>query len=190
MLGQNDPTYKDIIKSISAIIFLSTPHRGTNLAEVLNRILQVSFFASPMQFISELATGSQTLQKLNEQFRHVAPKLDIVSFYETRPTSMMNSVRKTKLVRRDLDPCGWIEKDSRLTSQIQMVLEKESSMLGYPGEISKPLDADHHRVCKYESREDPSYITVRNALMALTSRVETKGSCCRFQSFILNDPTY
>lgn len=98
MLGQNDPTYESIIKAVSAIIFLSTPHRGTNLAEILNRILQVSFVASPMQFISELATGSQTLQKLNEQFRHVAPKLDIVSFYETRPTSMMNVVRKTKIV--------------------------------------------------------------------------------------------
>ncbi len=88
MQGQNDPAYGAIIKSISAIVFLSTPHRGTNLAETLNRILQVSFSSSPMQFISELSAGSQTLQKLNEQFRHVAPKLDIISFYETRPTPL------------------------------------------------------------------------------------------------------
>lgn len=60
-----------------------------------------------------------------------------------------------------------------------MVLEKDSSMLGYPGEISKPLDADHHEVCKYGSRDDPSYITVRNALMALTSRIKSKGYCRR-----------
>ncbi len=46
-----------------------------------------------MQFIAELATGSQTLQKLNEQFRHVAPKLQIVSFYETRPTTMLKRVQ-------------------------------------------------------------------------------------------------
>lgn len=93
--GQNDPTYEDIIGSVSSIIFLSTPHRGTNLAETLNRILQVSFTASPMQFIAELAAGSQTLQRLNEQFRHVAPRLDIVSFYETRPTTVF---RKTQIV--------------------------------------------------------------------------------------------
>jgi hypothetical protein len=98
MLGQNDPEFERIIKSISAIIFLSTPHRGTNLAEILNRILQVSFVTNPIQLISELANGSQTLQKLNEQFRHIAPKLDIVSFYETRPTQMMNRVKKTKIV--------------------------------------------------------------------------------------------
>ncbi|KAK8110225.1 uncharacterized protein PG998_006682, partial [Apiospora kogelbergensis] len=145
--GQIDPMYQDIVKSISSIVFLSTPHRGTHLAETLNRILQVSFLASPMQFISELAEGSQTLQNLNEQFRHVAPKLRIMSFYETRPTSL---VKKVQL----------------------MVLEKDSSVLGYPGEISKPLDADHHGVCKYESREDPKYITVRNALKFLIGKAE------------------
>lgn len=82
-----------IMKSVSSIVFLSTPHRGTNLAETLNRILQVSFVTSPMQFIADLAAGSQTLQKLNEQFRHVAPKLQIVSFYETRPTTMLKKIQ-------------------------------------------------------------------------------------------------
>ena len=96
MQGQNDPMYEDIIKAVSSIIFLSTPHRGTNLAETLNRILQVSFVTNPRRFIAELAAGSQTLQKINEQFRHVAPKLQIVSFYETRPTTV---ARKTYLVR-------------------------------------------------------------------------------------------
>jgi hypothetical protein len=93
MLGINDPSYEDVVKSVSSIIFLSTPHRGTNLAETLNRILQVSFVSSPMQFIAELAAGSQTIQKLNEQFRHVAPKLQIVSFYETRPTAMLKNAQ-------------------------------------------------------------------------------------------------
>ena len=91
--GSIRSTYEDIVKSVSSIVFLSTPHRGTNLAEVLNRILQVSFIASPMKFIAELASGSQTLQKLNEQFRHVAPRLKIVSFYETRPTPMLKGTR-------------------------------------------------------------------------------------------------
>ena len=95
MQGQNDPQYEEIVKAISSIIFLSTPHRGTNLAEILNRILQVSFLTNPMQFIAELASGSQTLRKLNEQFRHIAPKLQIVSFYETRPTPI---VRKAQVV--------------------------------------------------------------------------------------------
>lgn len=43
---------------------------------------------SSKQYVADLATNSLTLQKLNEQFRHIAPKLDIVSFYETQPTSI------------------------------------------------------------------------------------------------------
>lgn len=86
MQGQNDPEYEVIIKAITAITFLATPHRGTNLAQVLSRILQTTVFTNSKQFISEMGRHSLSLQKLNEQFRHIAPKLDIVSFYETRPT--------------------------------------------------------------------------------------------------------
>ncbi len=48
-----------------------------------------------------------------------------------------------------------------------MVLEKDSSVLGYPGEVSKPLDADHHGICKFEGPDDPGYVTVRNIIMSL-----------------------
>jgi hypothetical protein len=56
-----------------------------------------------------------------------------------------------------------------------MVVEKDSSVLGYPGEISKPLDADHHGVCKYSSPDDPRYITVRNVLKSLVGKMKPKG---------------
>ncbi|KAI9665515.1 MAG: hypothetical protein M1831_001657 [Alyxoria varia] len=145
--GQNDPKYESIIKAISAITFLATPHRGTNLAELLNRILRSTFITSSKQYISELARNSFTLQKLNEQFRHIAPRLDIVSFYENQPTSI------------------------GLKSARVMILEKDSSVLGYPGETSRALNADHHNVCKYDGPNDPNYITVRNALVSLISKI-------------------
>lgn len=44
-------------------------------------------------------------------------------------------------------------------------------MLGYPGETSKALDADHHGVCKYDSPGDPNYITVRNVLKSIMSKI-------------------
>ena len=88
MQGQNDPEYEAIIKAISAIVFLATPHRGTNLAELLDRILRSTIFNSSKQYLAELSKGSHTLQRLNEQFRHIAPRLDIFSFYESQPTSI------------------------------------------------------------------------------------------------------
>ena len=59
----------------------------------------------------------------------------------------------------------------------KMILEKDSSVLGYPGETSRALNADHHNVCKYDSPRDPNYITVRNALQFFISKIiSTSGS--------------
>jgi len=79
----------NIISSISAIVFLATPHRGTSLAEILNRILAVSIFThSSKQYIADLNRNSPALEEINEQFRHIAPRLRIVSFYETLQTTI------------------------------------------------------------------------------------------------------
>ncbi|KAE8453869.1 hypothetical protein EG329_007645 [Mollisiaceae sp. DMI_Dod_QoI] len=150
ILGQNDEKYAGIVSSIKSILFLATPHRGSNLAEILNRILTVSIFNhSPKLYISELKNGSQTVEALNEQFRHIAPKLDILSFYETLPTS----VGLSKM----------------------MVVDKASATLGYAGEISRSLNADHHTVCKFESVQDSNYLTVRNALGTLVNTIRSAG---------------
>lgn len=135
------------MKAITAITFLATPHRGTHLAQTLNRILQSSIITSSKQYVTDLMSNSLTLQKLNEQFRHIVPKLDIVSFYETQPTAV--GLKNTRV----------------------MVLEKDSSVLGYPGETSKALDADHHGVAKYDSPSDPNYVTVRNVLRSIMMKI-------------------
>ena len=147
LLGQNDEHYQALVRSISAIIFLSTPHRGSNLAEILNRIL-VASFQSAREFITDLNKSSSALEEINEQFRHIAPRLSIWSFYETLPTLI--GLKK------------------------MMVLEKDSAILGYSKEISRPLYADHHGVCKYSSPEDANYVSVRNALGTLVEEIARK----------------
>ncbi|KAK7710083.1 hypothetical protein SLS63_013049 [Diaporthe eres] len=145
--GGIDPQYQDLIRNVIAVLFLATPHRGSNFAETLNRILSVSFVSAPKEFVNDMVKNSTTLQRINETFRHVVKGLDIVSLYETRPT------------RIGFD-------GNRI-----MVVEKDSSILGYPGEISKGLDADHHTVCKYGDREDPNYVTVRNFIRTQISNL-------------------
>ena len=148
ILGQNDEEYQHIIRSISSIVFLATPHRGSNLAEVLNTVLKASF-QSPKGFIDDLKKSSPAIEELNEQFRHIAPKLTIFSFYETLATAI-----------------GPVQ---------LLVLDKDSSVLGYPREVSRALKADHHDVCKYSSQDDPNYVSVRNALKSLVNRFMSKG---------------
>ena len=145
ILGQHDEHYQELIRAVSGIVFLSTPHRGSNLAGVLNKILSACIFTfSPKQYISELSANSTTLQEINDQFRNLAPNLSIVSFYETLKTIIGPSQ--------------------------MMVCQKDSSILGYPGEISKALDADHHDVCKYTSQQDPNYVNVCSIIKYLVEK--------------------
>jgi WD40 repeat protein/pimeloyl-ACP methyl ester carboxylesterase len=140
LLGQNDEHYAEIVQSIRGMIFLATPHRGADQATNLNNILRASF-QSPKDFIAELQKGSSAIEDINEQFRHVANKLTIASFYETHAT---------KIGKFNF-----------------MVVTKDSATLGYQQEISAELKADHHGVCKYSSRQDPNYLSVRNTLASI-----------------------
>jgi hypothetical protein len=88
LYGQEDDVYKQIIASIRAVIFLSTPHRGTHLANRLNKLLQISVLYSPQKYIAEMDKDGSYIEEINEQFRNVAPRLKIFSFYETRPTEI------------------------------------------------------------------------------------------------------
>lgn len=116
----------------------------------MNKILSVSIFNhSPKQYVAELIHGSQALEDINEQFRFIAPNLEIFSFYETLPT--------------------------RIGPRKIIVLEKNSSVLGYPTETSKPLNADHNGVCKYETQQDPNYVSVRNTLKTLVDKIRVGG---------------
>lgn len=142
--GHMNDEFRGIVSSIKAVLFLATPHRGTDLAETLNKILTSSVFGhSPKDYVSELASRSPTIDELNESFRHHASKLQIFSFYETLSTNV--------------GPMSF------------MILEKQSSILGYPNETSQPLIANHHDVCKFDSVDDPNYTSVVGALRNVVS---------------------
>lgn len=85
--GQGNSDYQSAIDQICGIIFLSTPHRGTHLAEILNRILTVSIFNhTPKKYLAELNRNSSAIEDLNESFRNYSSRLRIFSFYETLQT--------------------------------------------------------------------------------------------------------
>ncbi|KAI8633638.1 hypothetical protein F5Y19DRAFT_247067 [Xylariaceae sp. FL1651] len=144
--GYLNHEYRQLMSSIKSVLFLATPHRGTDLAEILNRVLSISVFGhTPKDYVAELTRNSSTIDELNESFRHHASKLQIFSFYETLSTQIgpMNV----------------------------MILDKQSSLLGYENETAKPLNANHHNVCKYTSPDDSNYRSVRDALRSIVSTI-------------------
>lgn len=57
-----------------------------------------------------------------------------------------------------------------------MIVKKNAAVLGYPGEVSKPLKADHHSVCKFDSRQDINYKNIRSVLQSLMITYKEEGN--------------
>ena len=82
--AQNFPQYQDILQQIKGIVFLSTPHTGAHLT---NLIQNIGFLTRPTVNIEELQEHSPQLRSLNEWYRQNVDKLGIQTkvFYETKP---------------------------------------------------------------------------------------------------------
>ena len=61
---------------------------------------------------------------------------------------------------------------SRLKTSLGLIVEKDSAILGLPGERIQLLNADHRNVCKFDSPSDNNYCTIRNALVSTIDSIE------------------
>jgi len=80
-----------MISRVFGIIFLATPHRGSNYARTLNKVLSASMVTNAKVYVAELEGMSPTLRDISEQFRLVCKPLRIVSFYESLKTMVGGS---------------------------------------------------------------------------------------------------
>lgn len=88
-LGKHDRDYTSMISSVYGMVFLATPHRGTQYAKMLNHILSAApLGAPPKAYLSDLDIQSTALQDINEQFRTTCENISLVSFFETLKTSL------------------------------------------------------------------------------------------------------
>ncbi|PGH18076.1 hypothetical protein AJ79_00703 [Helicocarpus griseus UAMH5409] len=142
---------------IHTLYFLATPHRGSDLADILVNILRVSYGARP--FVTELRHNSEMIASINDSFRHFANDLQLWSFYETIPSNFVF----TKAI----------------------VVHKLSATLDYATEKPSPMNADHRGICKFDQQTDPNYQTLRNAFTATIDNILTQAS--RATSAISND---
>lgn len=89
LLGKQDVQFAELVSKVYGIMFLGTPHRGSQLATTLNSILSSSPIGPPPKtYIADIQVQSNTLQEINEQFRHCYHDLEIVSFFETKKTKL------------------------------------------------------------------------------------------------------
>ena len=74
--------YHDIGKRIHSIYFLATPHRGADLARLLNNILRATLWGT-RPYLTNLGPGSEACQIINDQFRLCYKGIVLHSFIES-----------------------------------------------------------------------------------------------------------
>ncbi|KAJ5702460.1 tetratricopeptide and DUF676 domain protein, partial [Penicillium malachiteum] len=148
------PIYRRISEMTRSIIFLATPHRGSNKANwaaTAGKLL--SFVKSPMRpkrtALEELQTFSNTLDDYNKDFVDISSEYTIVSFYEKKPIGTMgliveawsaqmetqNEQTRIAVVATHNDICKFESEDSRefqsLFKQLRLLVNKAVGSVGF-----------------------------------------------------------
>ncbi|KAH8879232.1 hypothetical protein GQ53DRAFT_800306 [Thozetella sp. PMI_491] len=145
ILARQDQTCRDLASRMHSIFFLGTPHRGSDMASILENMLVVTWGRKP--FVTDLTPNSSAMEQINDEFRHVAPDLRLWSFYETLPIS-----------------AGMVNR---------IIVERSSATLGYHNEEIAAMNADHRQVCKFASPADPNYKMLRNSLLTAVDLIRS-----------------
>ncbi len=93
-------------------------------------------------YVDDLAPGSMSTQLINDEFRNAYQGVQLWSFFETVSTSL------------------------------GLIVDRESAVIGLPGERVQLLNADHRNVCKFDTRLDSNYCSLRNAFVASIESIE------------------
>ncbi|KAK8022596.1 hypothetical protein PG993_013363 [Apiospora rasikravindrae] len=155
VLANDVPSLKHRIR---CIFFLGTPHRGSDYAALLNTVLAMSGIMSSRDYIRDLTSGSTSAGLINDDFGKVARDLPIFSFYETLHMSMGISSG--------------------------LIVSKASAILGsgFNDERVQYINANHRDICKFDSPEDPNYLTLKNAIVSAVQDLTQNETMYRLES--------
>jgi ankyrin repeat domain-containing protein 50 len=94
IIAHEDDYFAPVLQATDAIMFMGTPHRGSQLATALSQMAKItnfwlhashaSAFAGSMRtdLIDALSRDSEKLDEINESFKQRAKKMTILSCFE------------------------------------------------------------------------------------------------------------
>ncbi|KAI5810664.1 Alpha/Beta hydrolase protein, partial [Pyronema omphalodes] len=165
-LARKDKHTACIAAAARGIVFLATPHRGSDTANnvVVGTLAKV--LAVRQDLLIALRMDSRQLNEIDNEFRTNYENLDIATFYETK---------KTKL--------------SRVVSSFDRVIVERSSATLQGKGPHFPIERDHRGICKFSSSHEDDYKAVymqiarmvKKAKVTVAARVVLKGTFCGFR---------
>ncbi|CAG9982688.1 unnamed protein product [Clonostachys byssicola] len=146
----HESRYGSLLAQIKSVIFLGTPHRGSDIATWAKMLGKVSNLFIPdsvrIGLLNDLEPQSRVLKDIEDQFLQRTVGLRIFTFYERVKTKHIKS----------------------------LVVESDSAILRLPNEVPLPLEADHRNICKFLTTSDPGYTLVLSCLEELVDQYVPK----------------
>lgn len=153
-LEHNVERHARVVRSISGIAFVGTPHFGSKLASIAayTRLMRTN----PQ--VSDLRLDNAHLEDLNYFFLGQQSKFGIVCrvFTETQPVRLP----------------WWLA--GRFLPGLTVV-SPTSSQVHIPGEVGIPIEANHIGICKPESRRSGIYPTMLNFIREVKEKSRSRA---------------
>ncbi|KAI1125247.1 hypothetical protein F5Y10DRAFT_11916 [Nemania abortiva] len=137
--------YRSIYVSTYGMVFLGTPHTGSDIATwgtvlqaMSDAVVPRSFFQSESVLLKTLKRDNETLQNINNHFLDVYQRFKILMAHENHKTDF---------------------KGTR-----SLVVDSTSASPQLPGVTYYAIEATHSGMCKFDSKNAPGYRTIATAI--------------------------
>ena len=158
-----DKAIASLYKATYGILFFGTPHKGLVVADIQKMIAEDDHHPRAT-LLEDINKNSSLLLSQLPRFKNVIRDRKVVSFYEQSQTRSLvkvsiSNVNTYKYIlmltyRQDEDTQSWSRSGVYTTS-----VDADSAVLELPDstETKIPLDSDHSRMVKFDSKHSEAY---------------------------------
>ena len=143
--GHHTQHLRSVYVCTYGILFLGTPHLGTDVAEwgsqlewICSAMLPKKIIDSQPQLIQALKTNSETLININRQFSQLICRYRIFFFHEGKPTNLHGTLK--------------------------YIVDERSASPTLPDVERASIQQDHIHMCKFERQWSPGFELVGDAI--------------------------